>query len=1061
MNSSKVNHNTLLSDVAYHDYAMLMVYTDAEWSRRRMSKEKFPDSVRENAKIFDGVCKEYRNEICENFKQYTNANQKALGANDELASYLYSPLSYVPFGHADDFSFVLIDDLHPIQHLTADIPRTIEDIVLALCPKADTIKSKDADSLVVDMHELIPSETDITRIQEDTPLLTFSRYKMEGLAVLGQGLQCQHAIMCAMAKRMEQTKKALLHSLQTQTSPSSKIITAEDVMTTKVVFLDLQGVEEIGTFIFSRNYSVAMTLVTAVRSLTFADMFEAQPQFRDLFDKKRTHRAFLHVADQVRTGSSEIKHRDSHFLDDNHVFGWSDTTLAVVPQLLLKEEKNCTGYVSAFGAIQYSPGHLGAAQEAIKTARKKCKEDNATPKISEGEFQFCTLNTSDMLVSYAETDIIEQIPLLSLGAVLSRMATMRETFGSKKESDDKGRTISDFMTRLLIPIPARFSDRDPRNGFICGALEKRHFSTSEVLHEVQHHLFYDEGGELCWEELQKHLVRHRIPSSLRTSISCLYQNAAVLFADPYTCDLMLDVYDSLRAFYFLLEKWPVSSTNDGANKPPFSEDELEQIAAFVDAINSAISHRISHGYATSKNRDMAIDFRGALNHLIVAADVPVKCGIGLFRKYSKGNVPEEEEMKVGALAHVSFAPGATCHEILYATNLPVKLAYFKVDASHFLHVSSYVDYLHETFHLIWGDDQSRRAPLAIYKGCHAVTLERIDEVFVSLMCLLFVFDGDAKTFMRHLVCGYTSSLASLGDDDVDTVVRFCEFMFRAFLVAQPFLVSPRNAITIVEQKCKWRENDYGATNEQRRQEFIDFIEEYSCFFSEYARLWCDGRITAITDYCRDQFDELWANTSKCMGDVWDKAINVYEKYAANALPRIKIEENGTHRELFNDIERIREQIRTGFNEGRAIIRNRYEKPRNSDDKVPGSTSSGLDSLWLVCETMREYIRQRQDIWDTTKAIHLKRDHQTGEVCYRQNANDKFKGWNKWQLDRGLGCYFSPDPDARRERLRMHIVILKTMWDISTNLRARRLTRILISHWPELKAEFQKTPRAVY
>jgi hypothetical protein len=54
-------------------------------------------------------------------------------------------------------------------------------------------------------------------------------------------------------------------------------------------------------------------------------------------------------------------------------------------------------------------------------------------------------------------------------------------------------------------------------------------------------------------------------------------------------------------------------------------------------------------------------------------------------------------------------------------------------------------------------------------------------------------------------------------------------------------------------------------------------------------------------------------------------------------------------------------------------------------------------------------------------------------------------WNTFQADKGSAAMFCPVPDARRERLKKQIVVFKSLWNLSSDLRARRLLDILVNN----------------
>ena len=56
-------------------------------------------------------------------------------------------------------------------------------------------------------------------------------------------------------------------------------------------------------------------------------------------------------------------------------------------------------------------------------------------------------------------------------------------------------------------------------------------------------------------------------------------------------------------------------------------------------------------------------------------------------------------------------------------------------------------------------------------------------------------------------------------------------------------------------------------------------------------------------------------------------------------------------------------------------------------------------------------------------------------------------WDDFLLDRASGVIFCVSPHMRGKRLKHQTAILKTLWDVSTMLRAWRLEVILKATWP--------------
>jgi hypothetical protein len=149
---------------------------------------------------------------------------------------------------------------------------------------------------------------------------------------------------------------------------------------------------------------------------------------------------------------------------------------------------------------------------------------------------------------------------------------------------------------------------------------------------------------------------------------------------------------------------------------------------------------------------------------------------------------------------------------------------------------------------------------------------------------------------------------------------------------------------------------------------------------------------------------------------------------------------------YNERE-IRDCIEKASSEGRPLIRSLYRSSKghvnngSSGDRFKETGVVGLNPLVLICHLLYQYIQVIRTA--RNKAVHLYRRPNDREVEY-----PKGRPWYEFQIDKDGAAMFCPVPSARRRRLRKQIVVLKTFWDISSNLRERRLWQIISDNWPE-------------
>lgn len=128
--------------IQYGDVVCLLTGHDAEWSRRHAHGQHDGDASLQNAfrRVFDEVRRithRYRSGLNENAKMAFSAED--LANMPEVPSHLFSPIEYLPIGHADALTVTLFDDLDPIHSLTAQCSTTIEEVAVGFSPLVDSI----------------------------------------------------------------------------------------------------------------------------------------------------------------------------------------------------------------------------------------------------------------------------------------------------------------------------------------------------------------------------------------------------------------------------------------------------------------------------------------------------------------------------------------------------------------------------------------------------------------------------------------------------------------------------------------------------------------------------------------------------------------------------------------------------------------------------------------------------------------------------------------------------------------------------------------------------------
>lgn len=999
--------------VQYHDYMIMVQLTDAEWSRRR--PKSAPYSFEPFAQVhrqFTTHCWNYREAVERNYKAWRKANEGFSMRKGALADtgaavedFLYNPLAYVPFGHADCLSVVALDDFDPMHAFAAECRTTVEELSMGFCPKLESLGLNKGGPLT-SFHELLgqpllPSNNGdgydpaTQPFQQETPLLAFSRLRMDGLATLGQGLLFQQSLFRTMGIRITEVAEALRRFAERQ--PSKACMTAADVASARCVLLDLQGGEEIGLLTFCANYSVAMAFVAALRTLTYDDVYNSPTggRLKKALGKTKLHQVLNKYVDELLCDNNKA-------MGANHVFRWSQSTLAVTASTFFSGEMvNCRGQVSGVTEFQVAPGHRHEVVTKLKNT-----------------VNLYQIGTGDLAWDLGARK--RRTGLVPLADAMTCLKEQLSTFG-RRGCPCHGRDVVDLSTTLYIPVPAVPGRSWPRGMQpLMAPIRKDHCSPLvDLLQAVRDRLCYDKEGCLNISRLLTATRQYGLPSSLRRTIGQLYQNFATILADPFLFDVVLDLYDVLVALYAVLTNYLPKALREGEPGSYGNEDRpsvldihrIEQLAELVHAIQNAMAHRTGKAFREAHLREMDIDFRGGLNQVLLAADVPVKCGMGSIRNYLPGRSRKRES--VGATTFVSFLPGAKCHSLRLGTERDAALAFFEVDVPHILHVPSYADYMHESFH--FADDLSMEGANDGKNGDDPKTL-RLSEVFSNLLCLLFVFGGDKKVFGWHYICSYAQRPHSVGPDDESTIATLVEAALRLFLV---YSAVPDQATPQALLEHEWKPLQFDEAVEQ-----MDVVlSQMRRVLPEYERL-SHTQAGAIRRYVKGRLREVYPDAIREMPYLWVRARGIFKLAVQHKRgPAI-------HSQF---PEKVRKLVREALEQGMPISRAWHFPEVN---KAPTGQEPGYDVLALSSLVLHEYLSPMNAC--SNHQVGLRRTGPHRDVDFERGDLP----WFEVQVDRGSSAFFCPVPSARRERLRREIVVLKTFWDIASSLRARRLNDIV-------------------
>jgi hypothetical protein len=395
---------------------------------------------------------------------------------------------------------------------------------------------------------------------------------------------------------------------------------------------------------------------------------------------------------------------------------------------------------------------------------------------------------------------------------------------------------------------------------------------------------------------------------------------------------------------------------------------------------------------------------------------------------------ENERDIVGAVTSVSFRPGARYYSLEFGTERDAQLAFFEVDVPHVLHVTSYCDYLHEAFHLIFNRLSSTEED---YRELDDVMSDRVSEIFAILLSQICLFGSDVESAWYHYVGEYSKSVTSMGTDERDTIVKFTEQMICLFFALDA--VEGMEGLGLRDKPLRWTEASWHR-NDKDPSDAAERFQYWVCragpFFSRHEEFWKEGYKLDARGYCINEFKSIYPKVAKIMPKIWSDTTDIFTHYL-NSL----IADTDTKYEQVN--KEVADMVREGLSKGAPLIRSKYLSAMTEDEGVLRENEE-LDPLFLICKLLYSCMSRIKEA--KNKEVHLCREHK--DKCAKFPKKDK--KWHDFLVEQGAAAMFCSVPESRRERLRQQIVVLKSLWDISSSLRARRLELILSNNWGEQK-----------
>lgn len=959
---------------------------------------------------------------------------------------------------------------------------------------------------------------------EKRPLMAVTYFKLDGMAVLGPGLMIQEYVYKVMADRIKRTLKGLSDNAGNLTDilPSGKddIDSFRCMFLDPQGWSDVATLMFCQNYSVISTVIAALRFIT-LGELYEKSTEEVQDRKRgsEVALEEAVRCSGVHEALARKVGN---KTAPRLLLSKNHVFCSAYSTLSIYDKAFDRngtpeagEPYHYNGVVMAETSLNVCSGHVLDMRETAKKREEAIAEFQTRPETISAEYLWCLVGHNDVVYQQLADERRGAERVVNLAYLVRQIKSI---WKEPKERDGArhsvARDILDLSTDLRIPIPLLPESMRQVDS-------KEHIEIRRVLETLRRDLFEAEGGRFNLNTLSNSMNMIRIPSPLSTAIGYLYTDLAYYLTDLFLFESVLDLYDIFTALYRLLvEELPKSlktkltehlckvigkdkaeifetllfevdghkngEDNDGSLENLrkkwqielekkqelrsdldsiclnfLGNDDIENLVELKELMRNALSNRVQIAFREAERWNVTVDARGiGLDRIMSAADVPLKCGLGLLRRVMNKKTIEDKEKeidrklteeekekintvnrtRIGGASKITYNPRAFSKRLVVGDNQDIFLASVDLNIAHLTRPRALYIHLHETAHMIsylLRDQEGCQHPeyqcAVKNKCCHKkveyetnerndIYLERYQEIFTEMLIHRFVFVFDHDLFFRNYMANYSlDPIAFTGNDDY-TTKQMTEVFIRGFLASEPY-----RRENLYTEPCELTEE----VIEKVWTDFWNCVEGVGPFFYEYCHLWCGPKKEQVKYYIQEQFKRIYKNAYHPVCCIWKDVKRVFRIVTQNDYPSLIDQRGGKKRKGLDT------QIAEGIKKGRPLVRVQY---RGRLGKKEATEDTRLDPLYLISRLLDTHISNLYANIDTEKfRVYLRRKTNGSPDAL---ALEKNKRWNLMLLDRNFNGVVAADPWTRRKSIRNRIAIIKTLWDISTNLRARRMKDML-------------------
>ncbi|GEM_PF-4605961 len=1084
------------SKIRYSPYSALLVHQRCEEIEAASggTYRHLSPFLRPGAAIA-GACQAYKNTLVE----YAELYSKVSNVPSTCPDHLFQPSTFVTFGDTDCLSMIAIDDFDILTELSLHHYLQIHQSCVAFCLDAEsTTLPSLQNSVFCNFDRMVSPKEDLP------PLVLLSHFRMNGLAVLGPGLMLSQALFSAIALKVTKTLEDLASiSISESKRTSDFQISDRDLREFHCSFLDPQGWSDLALVFRCRNMSIAASVLMAIRAITFRDLYQAAEsdgygsEFSMYVESESVHTAFAHVVNAVhkdRTNWEQVPKT----LDNNHVFcatlslaGISEAGFEVSDREVAKNLYS--GIVYGDSRFNTPPGHIQELGTTIQTGKAFWDD------VSKTSFPSKEMDSSWLILGHndfndrilCDQQNFQGFPLFDL---LERIKNLRPAAGAECPPSQEW-PIRDLVTELYVPYlfdQAEFASGQTRANTHC--------NVTPLLEEMVTQVFFrDEDSFLSYKKLRTTIEKLRIPVPVSNSILYSFLEFSDALRNPFYFDHVIDLLDVFRTVYDLLTEDLIHELDHytttkyarvGASSF-LNDHDIEKINGLARLLRDSLSLRTKPDFRSAGLSQSAVDFKAGLTKLIHSVDVPLKCGGGLLRRLlrlhnshqnpqklnagppgTKSRIQDAIRSRVGGTCLVTSTPRASAHWYKLGQNRHYLIG-TNFNISGLVRPETHFILLHELAHFVedllpnftkpplkpleahfWddlntGDVYQDSAATLSSKVFHPrlAEKERYEEVFADSFVFALFYCNKKDVYLKKHFSLYALDPKSLHNNPNYTAACATEVLLRMFLVTDPYIQNwneegPIQLAPRYTSKLHFTSNQPELSNVI--DEFCRMVDSVSIYFYEFHKLWNRTSVKReiVKNFARE-YVSFYNQTREICKHIFSISRSMFLGEAeAERDPLWFLPKEDTDSDLESTIEKAFAAKAPVLRPPLSHSPDETDAPETSNARkgLPVDSDGYIDMLYFVNQLYRHYDEWLYDSesFDPEKALWIVRDLNTGKWT-REGITT---GVNPQMLDRTFNGFVSADFSRRADYMSSRICHIKSVWGISTSLRARRFLDLL-------------------